>query len=258
MPYSHAAAYLEAAQFDGVQLHAAHGYLLAQFVSRNTNRRTDQYGGSLENCARIVVEIAREIRRRCKPSFSLSIKLNSVEFQGNDLQPEEAAELCRILEREKFDWVELSGGTYEELAWERKRESTKRREGYFLEWAGMIVPQLSRTAVLLTGGFKTIGGMNAALKTASGVGLGGPVCQEPLLPKLLLSGQVDACARLLVGDDQWGIADAISVAQMRQPSEGQEPFDASKPENHEAFMEGSMVRGLEVGWKASRGMLKLM
>jgi 2,4-dienoyl-CoA reductase-like NADH-dependent reductase (Old Yellow Enzyme family) len=113
--WAHAAEYLEKAGYDGIELHGAHGYLLAQFLSPSTNLRTDKYGGSLENRARLIVEIAQEIRRRTSPSFILGIKMNSVEFQEKGFQPEEAKELCSILEANKFDFIELSGGTYEAL-----------------------------------------------------------------------------------------------------------------------------------------------
>ncbi len=95
----------------------AHGYLLAQFISPSTNRRTDKYGGSIENRARILVEIAAEVRRRTSPTFILGIKLNSVEFQERGLEPEDAKKVCKVLEENNFDFVELSGGTYAKLAW---------------------------------------------------------------------------------------------------------------------------------------------
>ena len=112
--FAHAAEYLYRAGYDGIQLHAAHGYLLAQFVSKTTNRRTDEYGGSIRNRARLILEIAAEIRRRVPEStgFVMGIKLNSVEFQEDGLTVEDATELCGMLEREgRFDFVELSGGS---------------------------------------------------------------------------------------------------------------------------------------------------
>jgi 2,4-dienoyl-CoA reductase-like NADH-dependent reductase (Old Yellow Enzyme family) len=88
------------AGFDGVQVHCAHGYLLAQFISLTTNRRTDQYGGSLENRSRIVFEIIEEIRRRVPdPSFIICVKINSVEFQDKGSKPEDCLELCKRLEQ---------------------------------------------------------------------------------------------------------------------------------------------------------------
>ena len=119
------------AGYDGIELHGAHGYLLAQFLSQSTNLRTDKYGGSLENRSRLIVEVAQEIRRRTSPNFILGIKMNSVEFQDKGFQPEEAKQLASILEENKFDFIELSGGTYEALGFGHKRESTKAREGFF-------------------------------------------------------------------------------------------------------------------------------
>lgn len=122
-----------------MQVHCAHGYLLAQFLSSTTNKRTDEYGGPLRNRARIVYEIIEEIRRRVPDTkFSIAIKINSVEFQEGGFQPEECAEVCAFLEALGVELVELSGGTYEN--WKvltEKRESTKKREGtsfnfYFL------------------------------------------------------------------------------------------------------------------------------
>ena len=91
------------------------GYLIAQFLAPSTNRRTDQYGGSLENRARIIFEINEEIRKRVPASFVVGIKLNSVEFQSGGFDTKECKDLCARLEAAKFDFVELSGGTYEEL-----------------------------------------------------------------------------------------------------------------------------------------------
>lgn len=129
----------------------AHGYLLAQFLSPTTNQRTDNYGGSLENRARLILEIAQAVRSRTKPDFIVSIKLNSVEFQDKGFNAEEAKQLCSLLEQNKFDFVELSGGTYQSLAFAHKRESTKKREGFFLEFADLIAPALSKTKVYITG-----------------------------------------------------------------------------------------------------------
>jgi 2,4-dienoyl-CoA reductase-like NADH-dependent reductase (Old Yellow Enzyme family) len=112
--FAHTAEYLYRAGYDGIQLHAAHGYLLAQFVSKTTNRRTDAYGGSIRNRARLILEIAAEIRKRVPSStgFVVGIKLNSVEFQEDGLTTADSKELCEMLEKEgQFDFVELSGGS---------------------------------------------------------------------------------------------------------------------------------------------------
>lgn len=203
--FAHAAEYLEKAGYDGIQLHGAHGYLLAQFFSPTTNRRTDEYGGSLENRARLTVEIAREVRKRTRQDFIVSIKLNSVEFQDKGFQPEEAKGLCAILEAERFDFVELSGGTYESLAFSHKKESTKKREAFFLDFADAIVPALKQTKTYVTGGLKTVGAMVDATKTVDGVGLARPICQEPRICLDILSGKITGAIHQRFDQDNFGL-----------------------------------------------------
>jgi len=127
--FAHAAEYLDKAGFDGIQLHGAHGYLLSQFLSPTTNLRTDQYGGDLKNRMRLIIEVRDEIAKRVRKEFVVGIKINSVEFQEKGFQPDEAKQLCQALEEHAFDFVELSGGTYENwpLA-DQKRASTVERE----------------------------------------------------------------------------------------------------------------------------------
>ena len=188
--FAHAAEFLYKAGYDGVQLHGAHGYLLAQYLSPNTNRRTDEYGGSLENRSRIILEIAQEIRKRVPKSFIVGIKINSVEFEQKGFDTEECKQLCASLEQNEFDFVELSGGTYQELAFAHKKESTKKREAFFLEFADIIVPALNKTKVYVTGGLRSVQAMVDALKTVDGVGLARPACQEFHLPNDILAGKV--------------------------------------------------------------------
>lgn len=188
--FAHAAEYLDKAGFDGIQLHGAHGYLLAQFLSQTTNRRTDKYGGSLENRSRIVTEIAAEIQKRVSPSFILGMKVNSVEFQDKGFSPEEAKAFCQILEASRFDYIELSGGTYESSAFVYRHESTKKREAFFLEFAETIVPSLTKTKSYVTGGLRSVAAMVKSLETVDGIGLARPVTAEFQLPKKILEGKV--------------------------------------------------------------------
>lgn len=234
--FAHAAEYLEKAGWDGVELHGAHGYLLAQFLSPTTNQRTDKYGGSLENRARIIIEIAEAIRKRTAKNFILGIKLNSVEFQDKGFNPEEAKQICQSLEAHRFDFVELSGGTYESLAFEHKRESTKKREAFFLEFADTISPVLSKTRVYVTGGYKTVGAMVNSLSTIDGVGLARPVCQEPHLCKDILSGKVTGAIKQIPDENNFGLTNVVAGTQIRQIGKDQEPILMSDSENHEAFM----------------------
>lgn len=234
--FAHAAAYLEAAGFDGVQLHGAHGFLFAQFLALTTNHRTDQYGGSLENRARLIVEVAQAIRKVTKPSFILGIKINSAEWQQGGFQPEEAKELCRLLEETTFDFVELSGGTYEEFGFHHKRESTKKREAFFIEFAESITPGLSKTKAYITGGFKTIGAMVNALNTVDGIGLGRPLAQEPHLPADILTGRVQGAIAQKLDHNDFQLAVVAAGTHIRQLGRDEEPVDLSVQENVEGFM----------------------
>jgi len=187
--------------FDGVQIHCAHGYLLAQFLSLTTNKRTDEYGGSLENRSRIVFEIIAEVRRRVPdPTFIICVKINSVEFQPGGQTPDDCKELCLKLEEARVDFVDLSGGTFEGRAFEHKKESTRARESYFIEFAEMIRPLLRETKVYVTGGFRTASGMVSAVADGAcdGVGIGRPLGAEPFLCREILSGRVTGVIENLV------------------------------------------------------------
>ncbi|KAE8155682.1 FMN-linked oxidoreductase [Aspergillus tamarii] len=112
--FVHAAAYAERAGFDGIQLQAAHGHLLSQFLSSRTNHRKDRYGGNIQNRIRLISEIQERISERVAEDFIVGIKINTVEYQTAAFNPEEADFLRLELQRKRFDFVELSGGTYED------------------------------------------------------------------------------------------------------------------------------------------------
>ncbi len=233
--FAHTAEFLHKAGYDGIELHGAHGYLLSQFLSQTTNKRTDKYGGSLENRSRLIMEIADEVQKRVPKSFILSIKINSVEFQDKGFESEECKALCASLEAHHFDFVELSGGTYEELAFTHKRDSTKKREAFFLEFAETIVPALHKTKTYITGGFKTVGAMVGALKTVDGVGLARPVCQEPRLCADILSGKVKGAIKQRLDESNFGITNVAAGTQIRMIGKDQEPIDMSQEEFENAF-----------------------
>lgn len=235
--FAHAAEYLDKAGYDGIQLHGAHGYLIAQFLSPTTNQRTDKYGGSLENRTRLIVEIAAECQKRVKPSFIIAIKINSVEFQEKGFSPEEAQLLCQALERARFDYVELSGGTYEALAFGHKRESTKKREAFFLEFADGIVKPLTKTKSYITGGFKSVGAMVKALETVDGIGLARPTCQEFGLPVDILEGNASGAIKMDLDDSDYRITSIAAATQIKQVGNGEEPIDLSDAENVRRFIE---------------------
>lgn len=234
--FAHASEFLQKAGFDGIELHGAHGYLIAQFLSELSNIRTDKYGGSIENRTRLVVEIAEEIKRRTQPGFVLGIKLNSVEFQEKGIKPAEAKLICEILQNSGFDFVELSGGNHEDIGYGSKKESTLKREAYFLEFVRDIVPHLSKTKKYLTGGFRTAAAMVKALDILDGIGIGRPAAQEPRFATDLLSGKITGAIR---PKDE--ILNEVMVhlvaagTQLRQIAKGREPFDTSDPKAVASF-----------------------
>ncbi|KAK2603083.1 hypothetical protein N8I77_009566 [Diaporthe amygdali] len=234
--FAHAAEFLEAAGFDGIELHAAHGYLLAQFLSPTTNKRIDAYGGSITNRLRIVSEVCAAVRARTSPGFILAIKLNSVEFQAEGLTTADAAELVAALQGAGVDYLELSGGTYENFGFERKKDSTRSREAFFLEFAERVVPALGpadkrRTKVFITGGLRSAGAMVEALDVVDGVGIARPAVQEPSLALGLLNGQVKGAIKALPPfETDFAMSGFGAWSQMRAIGKGYEPFDLGDAE----------------------------
>ncbi|KAJ5161434.1 Aldolase-type TIM barrel [Penicillium capsulatum] len=246
--FAHTAEFLEKAGYDGIQLHGAHGYLLSQFLSQTTNRRTDKYGGSLANRMRLILEIREAIAHRVGPQFVVGIKINSVEFQPHGFQPAEARELCQTLEAHRFDFVELSGGTYEswQMGDETKRDSTNKREAFFLEFAQMVVSSLTKTKSYLTGGFRSVEGMVNGLKTLDGVGLARPLCQEPFLCRDILHKNIPGSLIPAMNEYDFGLTAGASIVHIRQMGKGLEPINLTA---HEAV--AAMVATL-VEWSRVR------
>ena len=175
---------MKEAGFTGCQIHGAHGYLVSQFLSPNSNIRTDQWGGSLANRARFVLEIYREIRRQVGAAYPIGIKINSADFQRGGFTEEASMEVVRILGNEGIDLIEISGGTYEKPAMitgDRKK-STVEREAYFLSYIEKA-RKLTKTPLLLTGGFRSVAIMDKALEEGNldVVGLARPFCLYPNL-----------------------------------------------------------------------------
>ncbi|MGB5235815.1 MAG: NADH:flavin oxidoreductase/NADH oxidase family protein [Candidatus Macondimonas sp.] len=192
--------------FTGIQLHAAHGYLLSEFLSPKANQRTDQWGGSLENRARLLLTLVRAIRARVGPAFPICVKLNSADFQKGGFTDAESMQVAQWLQEAGVDLLEISGGTYEQLSFfgtgaegdraPAKAQSTLAREAYFLEYAERM-RKVCRIPMMVTGGFRSLIGMNQALgeDALDVIGLGRPMCVDTDLPRRLLSGEVAEAPR---------------------------------------------------------------
>ncbi|KAL4974911.1 hypothetical protein BDW66DRAFT_167530 [Aspergillus desertorum] len=184
-----------AAGLQGVQIRAAHGYLLAEFLSPKTNQRTDRYGGSAEGRAQIVTEIVRGIREAVPATFCVGIRLNSVYHQSRETLAACVKQLKMIVAA-GIDFVEISGGTYEDpqmmqAAAEPQKEKSSRtlaREAFFLKFASAIRHEIPDVPLLVTGGFRSRRGLAAAINdnACDLVGLGRPAVLHPDLPKSVL------------------------------------------------------------------------
>jgi len=189
-----AAVIAKKAGFTGVQVHAAHGYLLSQFLSPTTNNRTDQWGGDIQNRSRLLITVVREIRKEVGADFPISVKLNSADFQKGGFTEEESLEVVKMLDKEKIDLLEISGGTYEKLAFfilneEEKeiKESTQKREAYFIDFAKKV-RTISNLPLMITGGFRSYNFCNEVLKNGEVdlIGMGRPfITNIEDIPKFL-------------------------------------------------------------------------
>ncbi len=183
----------ERAGFTGVEVHAAHGYLLSQFLSPLTNRRQDHWGGSLENRARLLLDIVRAIRSAVAPGFAVAVKLNSADFQRGGFSPEDARAVVRMLGGLGVDLVELSGGSYEAPAMmgSARDERTLAREAYFLDFARDIAG-VATMPLMVTGGIRRR--EVAEEVVASGIAMAGiatALAIEPALPRNWRLGRAD-------------------------------------------------------------------
>ena len=194
------AAAVKEAGFTGVQVHAAHGYLLSEFLSPRSNLRQDRYGGELANRARALLEAVAATRAAVGPEFPVAVKLNSADFQKGGFAFEDSLQVAAWLEEAGVDLIEISGGTYEqprlmglegmEEAEEQKvAQSTMMREAYFVDFALAMQEKVS-VPLMVTGGFRQRVAMEQAVEGGGAdlVGLGRPMCVMTDAPARLLAG----------------------------------------------------------------------
>ncbi|MEP3275842.1 MAG: NADH:flavin oxidoreductase/NADH oxidase family protein [Stappiaceae bacterium] len=187
----------EEAGFSGVQIHAAHGYLINQFLSPLTNRRDDEWGGSLENRARFLLETVRAVRAQVSDKFCVAVKLNSADFQKGGFDTSDAKWVVEQLGTMSVDLVELSGGSYESPAMQGRSEdgsSTGRREAYFVDFAREIAA-IAKMPIMVTGGIRRRKVAEDALVNQAGgigvavLGMASAMAYEPDLPNNWRAGK---------------------------------------------------------------------
>ncbi|UTO04688.1 NADH:flavin oxidoreductase/NADH oxidase family protein [Moraxella sp. FZLJ2107] len=187
--FVHTAQIAEKAGFSGVQIHGAHGYLISQFLSPHHNRRNDKWGGSLENRMRFLVEIYQGIRAAVQPEFLVGLKLNSADFQKGGFDESDSIQVVQKMSELGMDFIEISGGNYESPEMLSTKESTQKREAFFLDYAEKA-RAVSQVPLIITGGFRSENAMNDALQSGhlDFVGVARPLALVPDLPNKIQNG----------------------------------------------------------------------
>lgn len=256
--FAQSARFAEDAEFDGVEIHAAHGYLLSSALSPRINTRMDKWGGTLENRARLTLDVVRAVRATVAAHFIVTVKLNSSDFQKGGFDHADSVQVAVMLEAEGVDFIEISGGNFEEptaYQHESKSGSTQVREAYFLEYAAAIKAAL-RIPLMVTGGFRSTNVMNDAIDSGKTdlIGMGRPFITDPGFAAKLLDGTITKAPAIEQGFPpadtlprgavlNWFCAQLALVGRTGKP-------DLSVPviEGHESYLqqiEGATQRLLE-------------
>ena len=223
------------AGFNGVQIHAAHGYLVSQFLSPLTNQRTDQWGGSLANRARLLYDIVKAVKAAVPKEAAIAVKLNSADFQRGGFDADDALEVVKELGRLNVDLVELSGGSYESPAMQGNTADgrTLEREAYFLQFAKEIAKHAAMP-IMTTGGIVRLAVAQQVIdEGVDMVGVGRALAFSPALPNLWKdSPQAQAVLPTVSWKDKTMSAlavMAITKRQLQRMGKGKSPKPNSSP-----------------------------
>ena len=191
--FGKAAARARAAGFDAVQIHCAHGYLLSEFISPHTNRRTDEWGGSEDGRARMLMEVYAAIRTAVGDDYPVMVKLNAVDFLDDGLTIEMSTAIAKRLQDAGIDAIEISAGmavTADKIV--RKGIDSPEDEAYFMPFAREFKRAVS-VPIMLVGGMRSRIVMEhvVAEGLAEFVSLCRPFIREPDLVRKLQSGEID-------------------------------------------------------------------
>lgn len=191
--FAQAAARAKRAGFDGVQFHAAHGYLISQFHSPYTNKRKDEFGGSLENRTRFLSEILKFSRKKVGADYPLIAKINSQDFVRDGFSLEDSTGLVKDAQGMGLDAIEVSGGVMESQSKiTRRRITSEEHEAYFRE-AAEIYKKNTSIPIILVGGMRSLSIMRLMLenKIADFISMSRPLIRDPHLIRKFMDGTLE-------------------------------------------------------------------
>jgi 2,4-dienoyl-CoA reductase-like NADH-dependent reductase (Old Yellow Enzyme family) len=211
--YGQAARRAKEAGFDGVQIHAAHGYLISQFLSPYTNNRNDKWGGDFQRRIRFLSHVCQTVREQVGSDYPVFIKLGMMDGIAGGLSREEGAHIISLLDGMGLDAVEISGGIGgKHMVNVRKGIRSEKDEAYFLQLARQARP-LTRLPILLVGGFRSRVVMERVLAegNADFISLCRPLISEPDLPKLMRLG-LKTKSRCISSNNCWAEGLGVGIA----------------------------------------------
>ena len=195
--FATAAGRARTAGFDGIQVHGAHGYLISEFISPLFNRRTDEYGGSIKNRARLPLELLQAVRRTVGDDFPILMKLNCKEFIDTGLMPEEFLQVAKMLADEGLDAIEVSGGLLikPKLLPNQLGINREEKEAYFQHEAKALKQRIN-IPVILVGGIRSFHIAERLVDegVADYISMSRPFIREPDLIKRWMSGDLAKAA----------------------------------------------------------------
>lgn len=184
-------------EYDMVQLHGAHGYLLCNFVSPITNKRTDEFGGTPQKRAKVLVDIYDRIRKEVDKNFPVMVKLQTRDFVPGGLELDESKQIVKLLSETGFDAIEPSGGSVATIMGNQDnypslRVKTPEQENYFLPIVKELKPIMKDCPIILMGGIKNPLTVEPLLNDgiADFIALSRPLIYEPELPNRWMSGDI--------------------------------------------------------------------
>ncbi|MEM6741290.1 MAG: tRNA-dihydrouridine synthase [Pseudomonadota bacterium] len=225
-----AAALAEKVGFSGVQIHAAHGFLLSQFLSPLFNRRQDAYGGGLLGRARFLLEVVEAVRGRVSPCFTVTLKLNATDQLDGGLSEDDSLRVIAALDRTGLDLIDISGGTYFPGA---PSSSDRKSSGpYFLDFA-REARRVTDLPLMVTGGFKRRASAEAAIRSGDvdAVGLARALVLNPALPSQWEAGGSDTAFPTFAqapagGITAWYTLAIETIVSLNETAPDMDPADA--------------------------------